>query len=73
MAKNKMLYGEVVEMNKIPAEEIVMGATYINYVGNLIKPLSFDKKTNLLKCYNISESCNQYHDIKNVYFVKAIR
>jgi hypothetical protein len=71
--KKKVLYGEEVECNRIPVEEIQMNRTYINYVGNLIKTLSFDEKTRLLKVYNISESCNQYHDIKNVFFVKLIR
>lgn len=73
MAKKKVLYGEEVECNRIPSEEIEMGRTYLNYVGNLIKTLSYDEKTHMIKVFNISEACNQYHDIKNVYFVKLVR
>ena len=73
MAKKKMLFGEEVEMNKIPAEEIEVGKTYLTYVGNLVKVKSYDEATNQLKLFNISDSCNQYQDRKNVFFVKLIR
>lgn len=73
MAKKKIMYGEEVEMNRIPEEEIEVGRTYLSYVGNLIKVLSYDETTKIMKVYNISESCKQYHDRKNIYFVKLIR
>lgn len=73
MAKKKIMYGEEIEMKKIPIEEIEVGKTYMTYVGNLVKVLSYDEKTRMIKLYNITETCKQYHDIKNVFFVRLIR
>ena len=73
MVKKKMMLGEEIEMIRIPVEEIQVGKTYLNWVGNLVKVLDYNTETRMLKVYNISDSCRQYHDIKNVYFVKLIR
>jgi len=73
MAKKKIMYGEEVELTKIPAEEIVVGKTYLTYVGNLVKVISYNAETDLMKVFNISEACHNYHDRKNVFFVKLIR
>jgi hypothetical protein len=73
MAKKKLMFGEEVELNKIPAEEILVGRTYLTYTGNLVKVISHNEVTDLMKVFNISESCHNYHDRKNVFFVKLIR
>jgi len=73
MAKKKLMYGEEIEMSRIPEEDIKVNKTYLSYVGQLIKVLSYNESTNMLIVYNISESAKQYHDRKNVYFVKLIR
>jgi mRNA-degrading endonuclease RelE of RelBE toxin-antitoxin system len=48
------------QTNGLKIEE---GSTYRSHVGDLVKILSIDKETNMLKVYNISESCHTWHRI----------
>lgn len=43
--------------------KIEEGKTYRSHVGDLVKVLKLDEKTNQMKVYNISESCHSWHRI----------
>jgi len=48
------------QINGLKIEE---GSTYRSHVGDLVKILSIDQKSNQMKVYNISESCHTWHRI----------
>lgn len=39
------------------------GVTYRSHVGDLVKVLDINEKTNTVRVYNISDSCTSWHRI----------
>jgi hypothetical protein len=46
---------------------------YKNQVGNLVKVIKFDRKTNMIHLFNISEQCNQHLQHREDRLVSRVR